>query len=188
MIKKITYFLIAIAFVFIFSCMNETPLDNSIKITTSSLRGYKCLFFFIPDCPVCINNLSKIIIIQEHYKSLGLYIDAIYSDQYADTNQLNKMIKEYKFDIPVTIDSNLILAKKYNIKVVPQFILIDSMGSIIYNGMIDNYFYSLGKHRNIVSETYLENAIEAVIKNKNSKIQYTIPIGCKINYQLHIEK
>lgn len=158
--------------------------NNAIQKNEPNLHFKKmtCYFFFIPDCPVCINNFVKVGELEKKYKLNGLEIRAIYSDPFPDTVQLNKAISESNLKIPITFDSDLKFAKKYNITTTPQFVLIDTLENVLYSGAIDNYYYALGKHRKLTSEKFLASAIESVLKGRKPEIGLTEPIGCKINY------
>jgi hypothetical protein len=120
--------------------------------------------------------------LKEKFEYTGLVLKAIYSDMDADTLQLEKLVSDSSLKIPITLDKELKLAKQFNISTTPQVVLIDSLNKILYSGMLDDYFYALGKHRTLVSNKYLENAIEAILKGEKIKTQQTTPIGCKINY------
>jgi peroxiredoxin len=163
----------------LYSCNNK---EAELKVD-ATLRNVTCYFFFIPDCPVCINNFNKIEALKIKFESKGLTIKAIYSDTYADSLQLKRFIKDYTFTIPVTIDKELKLARQYAITTTPQVVLVDSLNTILYSGMLDNYFYALGKHRTVVSEKYLEKALESLLKGEKIVVPKTTPIGCKINFK-----
>ena len=65
--------------------------------------------------------------------------------------------------------------------VTPEIIMVDNKGDLIYRGMIDNWFYALGKYRRVTTEFYLQDAIEAHFNNQQVAVQKTDPIGCFIN-------
>ncbi len=152
--------------------------------TNTTLKNTTCYFFFIPDCPVCINNFSKIEDIKNKFAPKGLNMKAIYCDVDVDSLQLKQLVKDYMFTIPITIDAELKLAKHYSVTATPQVILVDSLNTILYSGMLDNYFYALGKHRTIISERHLENALESLLKGEEIVVKQTTAIGCRLNYHL----
>lgn len=162
--------------------------DRSVHDTGKaalSLRNANCYFFFIADCPACRANFTKFTELRNRYESAGVHFTAVYAERSADSAELNKMIADYKFDVPVVYDTNMVMAKKMNVTVTPQFVLADSAGGIHYSGLLDNFFYSLGKHRNVVTERYLEDAIVSLQRGEEPKILQTIPIGCKINFNIN---
>jgi thiol-disulfide isomerase/thioredoxin len=152
-------------------------------IPGSAGRSYAkmdCYFFFIPDCPACKSSFAKILLLKEKYSEAGLKITAVYSDALPDRTLLDQTLKAYTFDLPLIYDSTLTMAKKFDVSVTPQCVLLDSTGKTVYSGRIDNYYYALGKHRNIVTEHYLEEAIRSLITGKLITIPHTTPLGCKI--------
>lgn len=162
------------------SCSNKQNSENNS--THRNLTGMECFFFFIPDCPACKNNLPKILSIKDKYSHKGLKVIAVYADPLPDSALVNYVLKEYKNKLTLLFDTNLTLSKKYKVTTTPQVVLIDSCGKEIYSGLLDNYYYSLGKHRNLITQKYLEQAIESVLKDTILLFSNTTPIGCRINY------
>ncbi len=180
--KQITIFFFLI--LHLVSCNRDNNSISKGFIKTKKNQHLTCYFFFIPDCPVCKNNFYKVLSLRNKYETRGLEIKAIYSDPFPDSIELKKMVKENSFEIPITIDKDLKIASKFNVRTTPQFILLNESNQTIYNGMIDNYYYLLGKHRNIITRNYLEDAILSALNGTTIETTITESIGCKINYQL----
>ncbi len=166
------------------SCNRTKEVSKGGSIDTLKAQAMSCYFFFIPDCPACKASFQKVSELSKEYAVKGLTVTAVYSDPFPDTLYLKKTLEDYDFDLPVIYDTDLMMARNFSVKATPQFILTDSAKNVVYSGAFDNYYYSLGKHRNVVTEKYLENAIIAVLNNRRPDIKETEPIGCKINYNL----
>jgi len=141
----------------------------------------QCLFFFIPDCPACKASIPALMELHKKYAPLGLDITAILSDPAPNDSVLQATIDYYELTVPLQNDSNLAIARKYHASTTPQFMLFDANEKLVYNGKINNYYYQFGKHRKVVTENYLEDAILALLEKREVVVKSTDPIGCKIN-------
>ena len=65
-------------------------------------------------------------------------------------------------------------------KVTPEVFLLDQEYTIHYNGAIDNWFYSLGKNRNLITSHYLEDAMNSLLNGTKIQIPYVQAICCYI--------
>ena len=72
------------------------------------------------------------------------------------------------------------LTKQLEASVTPEVFLVNAKQKIQYQGMIDNQFYTLGKSRNVATEHYLKDAINAFLSNQPIKINTTQAVGCDI--------
>jgi hypothetical protein len=52
---------------------------------------------------------------------------------------------------------------------------------VIYSGKIDNWFEDIGKRRTIITEFYLQDALNSVIRHREPAIKETKPVGCFID-------
>lgn len=141
-----------------------------------------CVYFFIPDCPACRACLTPIMNLKNTYQKNGLTVIGILSDPLPNDSTLQSVLEENRVDFEIRIDTSLELAGLYQASTTPQFFLLDSIGNTIYSGLIDNYYYSFGKHRVSPTENYLEDAILAHLEGETPSITKTEPIGCKINF------
>lgn len=156
--------------------------DSDPPIPAGTYEELNCYFFFIADCPAVRNNLPKINDLVKTFAPFGLSVTGIVSDPDLDQAKLDETISEFDVQFPVVLDTGLTMAKAYGASVTPQVFLYNSAGALVYSGAVDNYFYSLGKHRKIVSEPYLNSAISRTLAGVPVRFERTEPIGCKINY------
>lgn len=141
-----------------------------------------CKFFFIPDCPASKACFASIVKLEKKYAKNGLEVHGILSDPSPNDSILFELLAENKVEFKIIPDSTLSIAKSSSASTTPQFILYDSLGSSIYSGLIDNYYYEFGKHRVSPTINYLEDAIIAYLEGEEILVPETKPIGCKINF------
>jgi hypothetical protein len=75
------------------------------------------------------------------------------------------------------------LTKALKATVTPEAVVIDNNKNRIYSGKIDNRFEDIGKRRTIITEQYLQDAIDAILHNKLPAIERTEPVGCILNLE-----
>lgn len=64
--------------------------------------------------------------------------------------------------------------------ITPEVFLVDEEGRVVYQGMIDDSFFRLGKKRAVVSEHHLERAIRQFLDGEAVDPDYVRSIGCYI--------
>ena len=170
---------ILISSIFIVLGCNNAIKGNTQKDNVDS--SLHCYFFFIADCPASKNNIPKIQQIKDAYSKYGVEMIGIVSDPVLDNEELETTLKEYNTDFKIIIDDSLKIAKQHYATVTPQVLLYDAADNLLYSGAVDNYYYELGRHRKIITEKYLENAIVNTLENKPITTKETKPIGCRIN-------
>ena len=155
-----------------------TLTDYQGHSTTIKPAKLNVFVLLSPECPLSrnyitvINKLAK----QTEVRFYGVVPGAAYS-----TADLSKFIKDYKPIFPVLIDSSKRLTTGLNGTITPECVLIDQHGQILYRGLIDNWAYSLGQQRKVITEKYLEEALMQARSGQTIQVNRTKPVGCLIN-------
>ncbi len=144
----------------------------------------KLVLFMSETCPICKSVTSELLRIDETYPDSVLSITAYFPNRSAlNSASLKQFARKYKLGFDLLPDSNFINAKHYNAKVTPEAVLIDvSTNSIVYRGLIDDSFVSVGKRRSVIQNHYLRDAIEARRNGKAPIVSENQPVGCIIQY------
>jgi hypothetical protein len=140
-----------------------------------------CYFFFIADCPASRNNMPKMEQLNKTYASYGLQIKGIVSDPVLNESELKEALEDFPMDFEIIKDDSLKITKKHHATVTPEVLLYDKDDNLLYSGAVDNYYFKLSRHRKLITEKYLENAILNTLQNKPVTTKETKPIGCRIN-------
>ena len=73
------------------------------------------------------------------------------------------------------------MAKQLGAATTPQvFVVRNRDQAVLYHGKIDNSFESIGHRRQVVTEHYLQKALDNVLINKAPEPATTDPVGCFI--------
>lgn len=135
-------------------------------------------------CPYAKKYEDRIVALNKKYKSQGYPVIAINPNdpnvQPEDSYQ--KMIeraKEKGFTFPYLVDEGQKIYPQYGATKTPHVFVLQKEGSkniVKYIGAIDNNY----EDPNDVSERYVEDAVDALIKNESIKMTKTVAIGCTI--------
>lgn len=142
------------------------------------------VIFTCNHCPYAKKYEGRIVSLDKKYKSQGYPVIAINPNdpnvQPEDSYQ--KMIeraREKGFTFPYLVDEGQKIYPQYGATKTPHvFILQKENGKNIvkYIGAVDNNY----EDPNDVSERYVEDAVNALVKNQPIKMSKTVAIGCTI--------
>jgi AhpC/TSA family len=150
-------------------------------LLSTELRAQGTLFiFYDTECPICQKSSRRL---QEMYVKFGQNVafKAVFPTKSIKKSAIRQFNKEYNFSIPYVIDKAHTLVERYDAKTTPEVVLLDATGKEYYRGAIDNQFFGLGKYRPQTTEFYLQNALEALLRNQPATPNRTEAIGCLIN-------
>lgn len=156
--------------------------DTTLKFNFSDLSQNKAsiIVFFDIDCPICQKYTKLLEEINQKYSAEGIMVYVVYPHKIIDKAAFKAFKKEYQFDLPIYFDNKRKLLHQLKGSVTPEAFLLNNQGKTVYQGAIDNWFYSLGKNRAQATENYLLEAIEASQKGESVKNSYNEPIGCAL--------
>ncbi|MDP2174611.1 MAG: thioredoxin family protein [Bacteroidota bacterium] len=138
-------------------------------------------------CPYAVAYEDRIIALNNQYKKLGYPVIAINPNDsvaYPDDSYTNmiKRAKEKGFNFPYLLDESQEIAKSYGALKTPHVYLLKKVNKkliVQYTGAIDDNY----ENANEVKEKYLENALNALIANKEVAVKTTKAIGCGIKWK-----
>lgn len=87
-----------------------------------------------------------------------------------------------EYDLPFTAiaDTDKKLTDNLQATVTPEVFLLDDQGHILYQGAIDNWFAAVGQQRQVITEHYLEDALDSFLSGGVVKTSKTNAVGCII--------
>ena len=141
------------------------------------------IVFASPDCPIAnaiapeIERLHKMTV----DAGAAFYLVHARSDVTADTAQ--KHARKFAITAPILLDTDQSLAKELNATVTPEIVVVKTdqpTVEIIYQGLINNLYASLGNRRDQASEHYAREAIASAIDGIAVDPAYRKPLGCFI--------
>jgi thiol-disulfide isomerase/thioredoxin len=161
--------------------LKRIALEDSThaKHKLSQLTGNQPLVTILltPECPITQKYTPIIRSLSNQFPTVKFLLIFTKWDDWQDIKAFQK---EYPLSILAYKDFKNQFVKKIDATVTPEVFFFDKNHVLLYRGCIDNWFYSLGKHRQEPTECYLEDAINAHLKGELIKIKETNALGCII--------
>lgn len=172
--------------------VGDIAADFSLKSTNDkmvSLKDYKnakgfVIIFTCNHCPFAKAYEDRIIALDKKYSGLGYPVIAINPNNPAKQadDSFEKMkvrAKEKGFTFPYLFDDGQKIYPQYGATKTPHVYLLQKTAKgneVKYIGAIDDNY----EDEQAVKEKYLENAIKALLNNKEITVKETKAIGCSI--------
>ncbi|MFQ5748239.1 MAG: redoxin domain-containing protein [Planctomycetota bacterium] len=116
--------------------------------------------------------------IARDYAGQGVRVIGIDSNKTETVKEINRYRKKESIPFPVLIDPGNKLADRFGAKTTPHIFLVNRDGKVVYTGAIDNdarRTLEPGKR-----QTWLRDALDAVLAGKEVPKTETAPVGCGI--------
>ena len=158
--------------------------DKMVSLSDyKDVKGY-IVIFTCNHCPYAIAYEDRIIALDKKYKKLGYPVLAINPNnpevQEKDSFELMKVrAKEKGFTFPYLFDEGQKIYPQYGATKTPHVYVLQKTkeGNIVkYIGAIDDNHAD----EEAVKVKYVENAVDALLKNKEVSVKVTKAIGCSI--------
>ncbi len=154
--------------------------------TIFSLDAYRnkelTVYIFLGhQCPICQKYGHKLRTFHKQFEQQNIDLIGVVPLRDVGLLTIAEYASLYRFEFPVLSDKQRVLTDVFGATVTPEVVVVDNNGDLIYRGMIDNWFYALGKYRRVTTEYYLEDALSAYLEGNEIAVKETEPIGCFIN-------
>ncbi len=164
-----------------YSYLKLQTLEGRDTLLSSLMRNKASVFIFLaPDCPLSqsytltLNELSKIYL-KNNILFYGIFPGTMYCIE-----KIKYFRQKYLIEFPILLDTNYTLTHLCNATITPEAFVIDSTGTILYSGRIDNWAYEVSKKRAQITEHDLQDALESIVNNKPIAVAKTKAVGCFI--------
>lgn len=186
--KEIYKYIFYLLLIFFSSCTQNKDeitlkyfqLENVFHYSDYKSHDATTIIFLSPQCPLSENYSKTLLDLKNQYTNNNIKFNFIVpGDKYAD-NEISELQNIYLQGTPVILDKKNDLVQRLNATTTPETFLINSKGKVVYSGAIDNWAVDLGTKRQVITEHYLENAIDALLNGAEVKIKTTDAVGCFI--------
>ncbi len=142
------------------------------------------IVFSCNHCPYVQAYEDRMIALQGQYDKKGVQLVAINSNEtqnYPEDNydEMVKRAKQRGFNFPYVRDENQSAAEAFGATHTPQFFVFDEKRKLRYSGKMDDNW----KDSTAVKESYLRDALDALLAGKEVKTPETFSIGCTIKWR-----
>ncbi|MEQ9300792.1 MAG: redoxin domain-containing protein [Cyclobacteriaceae bacterium] len=167
------------------SALDEISLFNHdstiFRLDTYRNKQLTVYIFLGHQCPICQKYGHKLRTFYQQFKEQNIDLIGIVPLRDVELPTIAEYAALYDFEFPVLSDKQRVLTDVFGATVTPEIVVVDNKGTQIYRGMIDNWFYALGKYRRVTTEYYLQDALHSYLEGSEITVKETDPIGCFIN-------
>lgn len=165
-----------------FSLKNIDNKKVSLK-DYSNAKGF-IVIFTCNHCPYAQAYEDRIIALDRKYKKLGYPVIAINPNNPAKQKEdsfekMQERAKEKGFTFPYVLDEGQKIYPQYGATKTPHVYILQKTAKgnqVKYIGAIDDNY----EDETAVKQKYVENAVDALLSNKEVKVKETKAIGCTI--------
>lgn len=152
---------------------------NSVEVLATAGKKAVVLFFVSPYCPTSNNFGPEMKAIEGDFADefAFRYLHSDSSVKAADILQHASMMG---FESPVLDDTAQVVAKKLGAKITPEVIVLDTAGTVLYKGRINDLYLGPTKRQREVKTNDLRDALAAIKAGTPVATPRTEAVGCKI--------
>lgn len=133
------------------------------------------IMFIATRCPVSLDYDARMKKISDAYKGKDIRFFGINSNKQEPSDEMGTHAKEKDFSFPVLKDAGNKIADNFDAHVTPEVYVIDSNGTLVYKGQIDDK-----REEGAVTTKPLQGALDAVLAGKAPTPNETRAFGCSI--------
>lgn len=154
------------------------------EITIAEVAGKNgtLVIFSCNHCPFVKAWEKRIAEIGNTYREKGVGVIQINSNDPAvagDTfESMQERAKERGFQFPYVVDASSDVARAFGATRTPEFFLYDKDGKLVYHGALDD-----NKDASKASQSYLKDALDAMLAGKPIQTAETKAVGCTIKFR-----
>ncbi|MCI0540462.1 MAG: redoxin domain-containing protein [Verrucomicrobiales bacterium] len=139
-------------------------------------------------CPIVRQNVHKFQVLREKFSGKKVRFWMLNANSQDDLAGIRAEANEFKIAGPILKDEAQLVAHSLGVKRTAEVIAINTKDwTIFYRGALDDQLVE-GGTKPQPTENYLENALLALLSNKEISPTRTRPAGCVVHYEAHIGK
>ena len=136
--------------------------------------------FLAPDCPLSQGYMPALNRLRKQFAAETVEFYGVFSGRGSEKGAMDDFVKTYDIQFPALPDPKLTLATFFGAAKTPEVFAVDSNQQIFYKGEIDNWAPELGQHRQVITEHYLQDALNSFLEHRRVQVQQTDAVGCFI--------
>lgn len=141
--------------------------------------GVTVVVFLGLECPISQKYVPALNALANAYSGKDVRLRAVVPGK-VKKSELRRFIREYRPAFPVSVDRKYGWVAALKATVTPEAFVLDDRSHVRYRGAIDDWFFELGGYRKAAGQTYLADAIDAVMRGENPAVKETNALGCSI--------
>lgn len=143
------------------------------------------LTFLGPECPLSENYTKTLNDLQDQFSASGIRFIAIFPGTHYTESAIDSFMHVYHVQQEVYLDKDQSWVKRCHATITPETFIFDTDGKLVYSGAIDNWAVDLGQKRQVITEFYVRDVLEAMIAHQPVPYTKTQAVGCFIEENTH---
>jgi len=154
---------------------------EQVSLTLSDIKEDLVVVVFLANhCPVVQAYEDRVIDFTNDYKNKGVKVVGV-AVSAMDQDKLpgiKDYMKDHKCNYIYGYDESQAIGKAYGATRTPQFFVLDKERKIRYTGAMDD-----AQREDKVTNTYLRDAVDALLKGEKVPVEETNAVGCGVTYK-----
>lgn len=134
--------------------------------------------FLSTQCPISNGYLPSLNEMASKYRRRGVEFYGVISAPSVTRADAIAHRKSYGIRFPVLFDGSDQLRSCLSPTHTPQAFVLNASGKVFYSGAVDDRHVKLGQKKDSPSQSFLDDAISAVVNDQPVPIRLTKPVGC----------
>ena len=135
------------------------------------------IFLTSTDCPLCLKFSPELARIEDDYSKKGVNFIFVNPSESEELEAMEEAIKTHGFDSPYLLDRTGEIAATLGATTTTDAFVLDETQTLVYRGAVSDR-YGLGYSRESARETYLRDALDAVLAGEEPEVKSTWAPGC----------
>ncbi|WP_192579014.1 redoxin domain-containing protein [Fibrisoma limi] len=136
--------------------------------------------FLNTECPVCQQYTPRLADLYRRFRKSDVRFVGVYPLRTDLPQTIRQFHKLYQLPFAGQADPGARLARYFRAHVTPEVVLMAADGTVSYQGAIDDWYVSLGKHRPSPTQHFLRDALDALLAGQPVAVPRTDAVGCLI--------
>lgn len=151
------------------------PAGKTQKVGDWGASKATVLLFVATRCPISNDYNPRMASLANTYTPKGISFYGINSNKQEPSPEIAEHAKENKWIFPVLKDAGNKVADRFDAHVTPEVFVVDSKGTLVYWGNIDD-----SRKEAQVKRRGLKDALDAILAGKEVAVKKTNAFGCTI--------
>lgn len=136
--------------------------------------------FLSTECPISQQYAPRLRELHKEFSGKGVEFTAYFPLRTDNKRMLTRFQRDYPLPFVRQSDVEHQQVRRFRATTIPEVVVQDATGTVVYQGAIDDWFYSLGKHRPEPTQHYLHDALASVLAGQFVTPPRTEAVGCFI--------
>jgi peroxiredoxin len=138
------------------------------------------LVFYSTECPISNYYSAALNALHSEYPISKLRIVGLCVDPDKSTQELIEHAREYRLGFPLVHDSSGCVARRFDVKVTPEVVVLDERSATRYQGRIDDQYQARQKKTAAPTKRDLSDAVARILAGEPVAVGCTEAVGCPL--------